>query len=251
MKKFDLPLLADVLFYGVAAWFLTLGVVRYFRAPLWVSLLTASLLSLAVSGAVFLILYTRHRRVAVTKSARERKEKLLLHLALERPERVTALLASALTADGRQAQCTDAGLTVDGMRAVPMFTMQPLSADAVALLLREYGEEPFTLWCNALTPEAARLLASFGRKGVEQDEVFDLFERTEATPERLICGEIPRPKFRAKLKRTFSKKNARPFFVSGIFLLLFSLFALYPVYYLISGCVLLIAAICTRLVGFG
>ncbi|MBR7186814.1 MAG: hypothetical protein IKD43_04960 [Clostridia bacterium] len=250
MKKIDLPLILDVLFYTACAWFLSIGVLRYYRLPLALSVSVCSIIALAAGGAAFLLIYSKHRRRALTKAEQNRKEKLMLHLTLERPNRVLESLAAAYRADGKDAAMQEDAVLLEEKLLVPLFTMQPLSADAVATLLRRHGEQPFALACNALTPEAEKLLASFGRSAVRGDEIFALFERTKSVPEKLICGDIPRPKLKAKLIRTFSKKNARPFFVSGILLLIMSLITFFPLYYLISGSVLILCAICVRFLGY-
>ena len=56
MKKFDFPLIADVLFYSVAAWFLSLGLLRYFRVATGIAIACATLLALGAGGIVFLII---------------------------------------------------------------------------------------------------------------------------------------------------------------------------------------------------
>lgn len=104
--------------------------------------------------------------------------------------------------------------------------------------------------CNALTPEAEKLLLSFGRQAICADEIFALFERTQTTPSPLICGAIPRVTAKQKLRRSFSKKNARPFFVSGLLLLIMSLFTFFPIYYLVTGSILLVSAVCIRAFGY-
>ncbi len=250
MRKINLSMLLDVVFYTVAAWFLCVGLLRYLRAATWVTMLSSALLALSAGGAVFCLLSVKNKRKLLTKAERERKEKLLLHLALEREEKIKDALLSAFEADGKVARLADGGLTVDGETIIPLFTMQPLSADTVAGVLRTFGDEPFTLICNDLSPEAEKLLCSFGRKAVRGDEVFALFERTGKTPEKLICGGIPRLKLKEKARRAFSKKNARPFFTGGILLLIMSLFTLFPLYYLIAGSILLLASIVIRSFGF-
>ncbi len=250
MRKFDLPLFLDVAFYTAAAWFLGIGILRYFRVPLGISIAASTLIALAVGGVCFLLISMGHRKRSLSKAERERKEKLMLHLALERDERVRALLVKAFSADGKDAFEAEDSVMVGGEKLVPLFTMQPVSADAAAFLIRRYGEEAFTLACNELSPEAEKLLSSFGRKAMRGDEIFALFERTQATPERLILGEIPRPKIKAKLRRSFSKKNARPFFTGGILLLIMSLFTFFPLYYLISGSVLLLSSVLIRFLGY-
>ncbi len=250
MKRFDFPLISDALFYSVASWFFLVGIMRYYRLPGAICFTIATLISLAIGTGVFLIAYTKRRRILTSKKEREEKNALMLHLALEKGERVRAALLAAYTADGKEVHLEGDALRVDDDALIPLFTMQPVSADAVAMLLREYGESPFTLLCNELTPEAETLLNTFGRKYEKGADVYALFQRTGATPEHLICGEIPRRTARMKLVRTFSKKNARPFFVSGLLLLIMSLFTFFPTYYLVTGSILLGCAVFVRAFGY-
>ena len=174
----------------------------------------------------------------------------MLHLALEKEERVRAALVTAFLADQKEAHCQDDVLLVGDALCVPRFTMQPLSADETARILRAYGREKLTILCNALTPEAEKLAASFGVRVMRKDDIFALFTRTETTPSPLILAELPRKSIKRTFRRIVSKKSARPFFVSGILLLIMSLFTFFPIYYLISGCVLTSLAILVRFFGF-
>lgn len=250
MRKIDLPLICDVIFYTVCAWFLSVGILRFYRVQMTVSIICASLFALAIGGISFLIIYSRRKKRALTKAARARKEKLMLHLTLERPAKTLEALAKAYAADGKEMQIEEDCLVDGDQWWIAHFTMQPVSADAVAGMLRTHGGKEFGLICNELTPEAEKLLVSFGKKIVHGDDVFALFERTGTTPTPLICGDLHRPKLKVRLQRMFSKKNARPFFVSGILLLIMSLFTFFPLYYLISGSILLFTAITVRLLGY-
>lgn len=250
MRKFSLALAADVVFYAAATWLLAVGLLRYFRADTWVCMTAATLLALAVGGGVFCLLTVKRTKLLLGKKERARRDALLLHLALEKDERVRALLLTALIKDGKEAHCAGDALAVDGSPLVPLYTMQPVSADAVARLLKQYGETPFVLACNALTPEAEKLLAEFGRTVMDGDETYALLARTECIPERLLCGNIPRRTAKTRLHAAFAKRNARPFFVSGLILLVMSLFVIYPVYYLVTGSVLMITAIVVRATGY-
>ncbi len=243
-------MIADALFYAVCAGLLTLGLLRYFRVPLAAAIPLAVGFFLATGCILTLIFYARRKKKLFTKREREEREALMLHLALEKEERVRAALLAAFLADGKSAHCSADGVDVDGKLVIPLFTMQPVSADDVARLLRAHGNAPFTLACNALTPEAEKLLLSFGRDTMCADEIYTLFTRTGTTPSPLICGEIPRKTARQKLRRTFAKENARPFFVSGALLLIMSLFTLFPTYYLITGGILLCSSALIRALGY-
>ena len=250
MKKIDFTLIADVVFYGAAVWFLSIGILRYLRMALWLSVLLASLIALSAAGAVFLLSYHSRRKRRLSKKESEARESLMLHLALEKEERVRAALVTAFLADQKEAHCQDDVLLVGDALCVPRFTMQPLSADETARILRAYGREKLTILCNALTPEAEKLAASFGVRVLRKDDIFALFTRTETTPSPLILAELPRKSIKRTFRRIVSKKSARPFFVSGILLLIMSLFTFFPIYYLISGCVLTSLAILVRFFGF-
>ncbi len=250
MKKVPLSMISDVLFYGAAVGFFVLGLLRYFRTPLALCIVLAVAFAFATGCFVALFLYGRNRKKWLSKRQREEREALMLHLTLEKEERVRDALLAALTADGKTAHCEGEGLRVDDTLYLPVFTMQPVSADEVARLLRLHGTQPFALVCNAVTPEAQKLLASFGRKAVCGDEVYDLFTRTQTTPSPLICAEIPRKTVRQRLVRSFSKTNARPFFVSGLLLLVMSLFTIFPTYYVVTGSILLVSSVLVRAFGY-
>ena len=250
MKKIDLTLVADCAFYGFAAWFLSIGLLRYFRMQLTPAAILSSLISFSVTGVVFLLSYHRRLKKRLSKKETEAQEALLLHLALEKEERVRAALLTAFLADKKTAQCQDDALFVDGALCIPRFTMQPLSADEVARILRAHGQKSVKILCNSLTPEAEKLAASFGIEIMRKNEIYSLFTRTETIPSPLILAELPRKSIKRTLRRIVSKKSARPFFTSGILLLIMSLFTFFPVYYLVSGTVLMLLAVTVRSFGY-
>lgn len=250
MKKVNFPMIADILFYSVCTFTLSFCILRYYRISLLISLLAASMLALATGGIVFLVLYNKNRKRSLTKREQESRDALLLHLALEKPERVRATLLEAYLADGKNAHCDDEELRVDDLPVVPLFSLDPISADEIARLIRRFGRNRFCINCNSLSAEAEKLAVSFGIETRKGDDIYALFSRTGTTPNPLICGEIPRRTVKQKLRRAFSKSNARPFFVSGLLLLLMSLFTFFPVYYIVTGSILLISAIVVRLLGY-
>lgn len=250
MKKFDLPMISDALFYGFCAFVLSVAVLRYFRAPLWLAISAGAALGLAIGALSMLLIYGKNRKKLLSKREREARDALMLHLALEKPERVRAALLEAFLADGKNAHCFEEELLIDERPCVPVFSLEPVSADEIARLIRRFGNGKFALACNDASREAEKLLQSFGIEKIGADEIYALFSRTKKYPERLICGEVEKWTAKRKLKRTFSKSNARPFFVSGILLLAMSLFTFFPVYYIIAGSVLIFCAITVRLFGY-
>lgn len=250
MKPHIFPVVADALFYAVCAFFLPLGILRYLHVPSPAALAISALIGLSIGGIALLLGLSRHRKKRKKFAEEGETRALMLHLALEKPERVAASLVEAFTADGREARAAEDGIEAGEETLVPLFTMEPISADAVARLLQRFEARPFTLCGNAISPKGEELLSSFGKKFMGAEEVFALFQRTETMPHPRILAAPAKPTPRERTKRTFSKKNARPFFVSGVLLLLMSLFVLFPRYYLITGGILLILSIFIRIFGY-
>ena len=239
MKKINFSFVSDVLFYGACAFVLALSVLRYFRVPLVLSLGASVAIGLTVSMAAGFLLYQKNKKRLLSRREREARDKLMLHFALE-----------AFLADEKNAHCFEDELCIEDTPCVPIFSLEPVSADEIARLIRKFGDRKIMIACRETTQEAEKLLQAFGIEKLGENEIYALFERTKKTPKPLICGEVPRRTGKKKLQRAFSKSNAHPFFVSGALLLIMSLFTFFPIYYIISGSVLLLLAITTRFFGY-
>lgn len=250
MKKINFAFISDVIFYSVCAFVFALSILRYLRVPLALSLVAGAVIGLTVSTAAGLVLYQKNKKKLLSRREREARDKLMLHLALEKPERVRAQLLEAFLADGKKAHCLEEELSLEGLPCVPIFSLEPVSADGIARQIRKFGTQKFKILCKGVTPEAEKLLQAFGIEKLGENEIYALFARTKKMPNPLICGEVPRKTGKMKLQKTFSKSNAHPFLVSGALLLIMSLFTFFPVYYIISGSVLLLLAITVRLFGY-
>lgn len=240
----QLPVAADAIFYAACTFLPILCILRYFGAPVWLSILAAGALAACVGLAVFLLeSRTRGKRLLSARQARER-DALLFHLALAPPEETEELLRRA----HKKAQQTEqtSGQTPANDAAIEfLFTLEPLSADRLASLIRTRGER-FTLFCSELSPAAEKLTKTFPITVIRRDEVYRMLNETGELPERFL-GTTPRPSRRERLRTLFTRNSAKPFFVSGALLLLMSLFTIFPVYYLTAGSLLLLLSIGLRI----
>lgn len=243
------PILADIIFYSAVTWLVTFTIMRYYALPLWLCIVVAFLFMFAIGMTTFLLSSRKHNQKKLNQREREAKEALMLHLTLATDEQVRKSLFQALTARNEAVSYSDNDLILDEKCAVPLFTMEAVTADDVALLIRRHRTS-FILLCNELSPSAEKLLRSFQIKVMRGDEIYQLFSSTNTTPNPLICGELPRYNLKAKVHLAFSKRNARPYFVSGSLLLIMSLFAIFPVYYLVTGIVLLFCSVVVRFFGY-
>ena len=72
------------------------------------------------------------------------------------------------------------------------------------------------------------------------DEVFALLKENNMLPEKYVYEEAKKEKFFKRVKSRFSKKICAPLFWSGPALLALSYFTFFPIYYIISGGIMLI-----------
>lgn len=181
-------------------------------------------------------------------SAKQREEcdALLLHLSLSPPDQKAELLASALSKEGRKTEYEGGSLCVDGKAAELLFCMEPASADELARAIGRHGGN-FILYCNRLSDSAENLLKRFPVEAVRGEEVYGLLKRTDSIPKELLGSVGAKKSHKEKLRAVLKKSSARPFFLSGTMLLIMSLFTLFPVYYLITGSVLLLLSVALRL----
>lgn len=240
----QLPVAADAVFYAACTFLPILCILRYFGAPVWLSILAAGALAICVGLAVFLLeSRTRGRRLLSARQARER-DALLFHLALA-PARETEELLRRAHKKAQQTEQTSGQTPANNVDIELLFTLEPLSADRLASLIRTRGEQ-FTLFCSELSPAAEKLTKTFPITVIRGDEVYRLLSETGELPERLL-GTTPRPSRRERLRTLFTRNSAKPFFVSGALLLLMSLFTIFPVYYLAAGSLLLLLSVGLRI----
>ena len=244
MKYF--PVIADTVFYAACAFLLGFCALRFWGVSAPLAALACVFLALAVGTGVFFL--ERHNRRKKYLSAKQREEcdALLLHLSLSPPDQKAELLASALSKEGRKTEYEGGSLCVDGKAAELLFCMEPASADELARAIGRHGGN-FILYCNRLSDSAENLLKRFPVEAVRGEEVYGLLKRTDTIPAQLLGSVGAKKSHKEKLRAVLKKSSARPFFLSGTMLLIMSLFTLFPVYYLITGSVLLLLSVGLRL----
>ena len=126
-----------------------------------------------------------------------------------------------------------------------LFRLEKVTADELRPAVVAAGRQKFALG-GAFTAEAEKLAAAFGVELWDAEKVYDLVQGAGAMPDPLFA---PPPAPKRKLAFRLRRAAWRGYAFSGGFLLLFSLWAIFPIYYLVSGGLLLAAAVLVRLFG--
>ena len=133
-------------------------------------------------------------------------------------------------------------------RALVRFRFEKVTADELSPLVRA-KEERKAAFAGAFTDEAKKLADSFGLRLVEAPEVYALVKESGCMPDPLIAPPVKKSGFLQKLRAGVRRKAWRGYAFAGISLLLFSLLTIFPVYYIVTGSILLAAALLVRFFG--
>ena len=286
MKKIDLPLWSDTVCLFLCLLLFFFAVFR-FSLPLWAALLIAFAASGAAAALLFLFLRARRKKRHASEGEKAEIGRLVFHLAMSAPETNAALLAKCLNAaaqkngaDGAAAQPPDApadanadtpadtnapadaeggrvqlpyrakkdAVLFEKGRALVRFRFEKVTADELSPLVRA-KEERKAVFAGAFTDEAKKLADSFGLRLVEAPEVYALVKESGCMPDPLIAPPVKKNGFLQKLRAGVRRKAWRGYAFAGISLLLFSLLTIFPVYYIVTGSILLAAALLVRFFG--
>ncbi len=241
MKKINFALISDVFFFTLCAFFISFAAVRYF----FKSAVTAAIIAAGVAAAVclialFALIKKRSRKIILTLGESERKS-LSLHLSTLSENAVIKLFESALDGTypvGNHLESVDCGYYFN-------FKMSPVNADDIAFLIRRREEKNLALLCCSVSPEAASLAEDFSVKIICVAEIYSMLKDKGLLPGKYALGEVKKPNLFKRIKKRFSRRLFPSLFFSGFFLLFFSFFTYYPVWYIVTGSVLMcLSALC-------
>lgn len=242
VRKF-IPIVSDAAVAALCTFMLAFTFVRYHFGNTY-GLIAALPAALAAGTLVFLYKGRKRKRALDTAAMSAGAEKLAAHLALLGPEESAALFARGLDGakpDGSVAE-TDKGLYFCS------FTPEPADRNALLTAIRHRTEKKKHFVCCTATQECARLAEETGIELICAEEIYGLLKEKDALPGKYLL-EKPKSGMFSKIKGGFSRRLCMPAFWSGAAMLFFSYFSFYPVYYIVSGSLLLV--LCAAAAIFG
>lgn len=242
VRKF-IPIVSDAAVAALCTFMLAFTFVRYHFGNTY-GLIAALPAALAAGTLVFLYKGRKRKRALDTAAMSAGAEKLAAHLALLGPEESAALFARGLDGakpDGSVAE-TDRGLYFCS------FTPEPADRNALLTAIRHRTEKKKHFVCCTATQECARLAEETGIELICAEEIYGLLKEKDALPVKYLL-EKPKSGIFSKIKGGFSRRLCMPAFWSGAAMLFFSYFSFYPVYYIVSGSLLLV--LCAAAAIFG
>ncbi|MGN1372908.1 MAG: hypothetical protein ACI4VK_02535 [Candidatus Coproplasma sp.] len=241
MKKINLAVVSDVLFFTLCAFLISFTALRYFIKSLVWAIVVSALIAVAVC-LISLSLTLKKREKLITATVGEGERKLLaIHLSTLSPDKLKSLFLSAL--DGTYA----AGNAIEDGENQYLFAFKltPLACDDIASAVKQRGEKQLVLLCCAASTEAVSFAKDFSVTLMCMGEIYPLLKERELLPESYPFDSSIKKGVIKKVKARFNKRLCPSLFFSGLFLLIYSLFSFYPIWYIVTGSILLtLSAVC-------
>ena len=249
MKKFVFSVYSDTVFVAIVTFIFGFALFRFYLRSFALSLTLAILTAAAVAVLVFLRAQYKVNKKFLKLSDEKEIAKLAFHLALDSQDNNIERIYAALFAQNDCAKRKDNAVIVNNDVYHFAFRLEPVRADEIANLIRCGGARQKILMTADVTPEAQKLADAFGITIQRAADVYLLLKETNNLPETYILAEKMKTGWKDKLRFRIQKPMYKGYLLAGVSLLIFSLFTYFPVYYLVSGGILLCAAVAVRFFG--
>lgn len=241
MKKVNLALISDVIFFTICAFILSFTGVRFYTRNALTALIVATGTAAVCGLVVFYVLLARRQKRLILSLSESEKKSLSLHLSVCDEAYILNLFENAL--DGTYVR----GNRLQDNQNVYFFNfkMSPVSSDDIAEVIRVNSKKIKHIYCCEISPAALSLAEDFSIQIVTAPEIYALLKDKKLLPEKYALGNVKKPNVFKRIKRRFNRKLCPPLFFSGLTLLFFSFFTFYPLYYIIFGGLLMaLSAVC-------
>ncbi|MDE7082209.1 MAG: hypothetical protein K2O89_00710 [Clostridia bacterium] len=237
MRRLNLPLILDTLFAAVCAFLLFFTAIRFYTKSAVIGLVFGVLGGVLFGTLAYLYISGKQSKSLLLSKDEKQKKLLALHLSLSRDEDVKTLFKKCL---GDDAKIRGKRVICGGVSYFFNFKMQPLTEDDVARIIKFKCDGEKKIYCVKCSAEAAILASNFSIDIAGIDEVFSSLKKNELLPEKYVYEEAKKPNLFKRIKLRFSRKLCAPLFWSGAALLALSYFTFFPIYYIVSGGIMII-----------
>lgn len=246
MKRLNLPLALDTLFAGICAFLLFFTAVRFYTKSVAIAAVFG-VCAMFLFGALAYVYISRKQNKNLLLSRDEKNKKLLaLHLSLSTDGYIKRLFKNLL---GEDAKISGQKVVSGDIANFFCFKMEPLTEDDVAKVIKYRFEGKKHIYCAKSSAEAAALAANFLIDITGIDGVYSALKEKDLLPEKYVYEGGEKPTFFKRIKLRFNRRISAPLFWSGVGLLALSYFTFFPVYYIVSGSLLLILAAVSLVMG--
>lgn len=239
MRRINLPLILDTLFAALCTFLLFFTSLRYYTRNIYIALGFAIAACLLFGALSFLYISKKQDKKLLISRDEKQKKLLSLHLSLSSDEYNEDLLAKSLVDGEEKPQIKNGRLIIGDNAYFYNFKMQPISEDDVAKVIKVKCDEKKVIICNRISAEALLLCENFLIEVKQIDYIYSLLKEKDLLPEKYVYEGKKKITLFKRIKARFSRKICAPLFWSGLALLTLSYFTFFPIYYIVSGGIML------------
>lgn len=236
MKRINLPLILDTFFAAVCAFLLFFTSIRYYTKNAFIGLGFGVAAGVLFGVLCYLYISKKQNKKLLLSRDEKNKKLLSLHLSLSSDNYICELFSKLYEASEIQ----NGKIFTKDCVYFPEFKMQPLNEDDVARIIKFKNDAKKIIICCSQSCEAAALAENFLIEIIDINGIYPALKDNGLLPEKYVYEGAKKISVFKKIKTRFSRRLCAPLFWSGAALLLLSYFTFFPIYYIISGSVMLI-----------
>lgn len=241
--------ISDLFFAFFSSFLFSVCLFRYWGLSLFLALFIGIVCGSLIAASIAAILLSKRKNFYLRKSDEQKKEKLLLHLALLSEDKVNELFQSLLLGESPLKKTGKLRLSDNEHVYFLSFRLTPVNADDIAKYARMKTSKEKILLCSGIEEKAKVLCERWNIAVQTEEEVYLLFKKQNKLPQHFLGEKLQKGKPTRKLQLWFAKKNGKSFLVCGSMLLLISFLTPFPYYYLLFGGSMLLTSAFIRIFG--
>ena len=250
MKKFDLPLILDIVFLFFAGLFISFTVLRYYLDSLSFVITISLLFSVMITAVGFKFMQKKHGSTILKKEELTKKKEAFFNLAFYNENELNSYFLKLFTKNGLKAENTKNGILLEekGLIVKFAFKLTMLSCDDFVNIVKD-TDKTVLLLTDTAQSDVFSYAKKINTKIVTGENLFLIMKKNELYPEIKFKLTAKEQIVKKRINIDLTRKKAKNFFVFGIMLLLFSFVVAFPIYYLIMGNLLIITSVILRFYG--
>jgi len=250
MKKFDLPLILDIVFLFFAGLFISFTVLRYYLDSLSFVITISLLFSVMITAVGFKFMQKKHGSTILKKEELTKKKEAFFNLAFYNENELNSYFLKLFTKNGLKAENTKNGIFLKekGLIVKFAFKLTMLSCDDFVNIVKD-TDKTVLLLTDTAQSDVFSYAKKTNTKIITGENLFLIMKKNELYPEIKFKLTAKEQIVKKRINIDLTRKKAKNFFVFGIMLLLFSFVVAFPIYYLIMGNLLIITSVILRFYG--
>ncbi len=242
----NLPLALDTLFAGICAFLLFFTAVRFYTKSVALALVFGICAMLLFGALAYVYISKKQNKNLLLSRDEKNKNLLALHLSLSSDVYIKRLFKNLW---GSEAKISGQKIVAGDTANFFCFKMEPLTEDDVAKVIKYRFDGKKHIYCAKSSAGAAALAANFLIEITGIDGVYSALKENNLLPDKYVYEGPEKVGPLKKIKARFNRKLCAPLFWSGAGLLALSYFTFFPIYYIVSGSLLLILSAAALVVG--